>query len=445
MTIYFLSKKSAIHQCISIFVLLLLPAFVHAQNQPASKATQLRTQEISRKGKYYSRQSATVDTQKTYNVAPGFIFTSLALRISPTESFAGAYVIADADTFYLQHDEHQPKEDTLLPSNLVIFPHPRKQVLFVPGQIQGAVDFSFINAGSGTDRSRQGFARQQKRQASQDSCSQPAVVPQSTWRDGLPAPSYQRIRTNVQHMIVHHSATYNNLTDYANVVRNIYLFHTKDRGWSDIGYNYLIAQDGTIFEGRSPGGQDVLTDNIQGAHLCSKNSGTMGICVLGNYETATPTTASLASLESLIAWKADKDNLNPLGESYHVDAMLATIAGHRDGCDTECPGKNLYAKLGEIRMTVAERITHTCDPVTFNVYADYSTNTLYVHAPDLAASQQVLLYDMQGKRMNVPLRADTANSRWLMDFTQLSGGVYIVELQSKDFTALRKVLLLPGS
>lgn len=455
MSAAFLAKKHKVCQLISMFVLLggiplFLPILTYAQDATSVGGyARLQTHEISRKGKYYSRQSATVDTQKPYRVAPGFTFTSLGLRIGRSENFTDAYVIAGTDTFRLQHaecrpDAHQPEEDTLKQSNLIIFDKPQKRVLFVPGTIRGGIAFSFINAG--TRNNQKIFSPQSKQQALHDSCAKPTVVAQSTWRNGLPAPSYRRISTDVAHIIVHHAATYNDLTDYASVVKNIYLFHTMDRGWSDIGYNYLIAQDGTIFEGRSTGGQNVETDNIQGAHFCGKNSGTMGICMLGNYETALPTETSIASLKNLIAWKVNKDALDPLAERYHpANPSLGTIAGHHNGCSTECPGDNLYAQLNEIRISVAERIAKICDPVVLKVYADPASNNLYIRTPDILAKQQVLIYNMQGQQMEVPLRLDQKNDQWIADFTWLAAGVYIVKVQSESFIASRKVLLLHSS
>ena len=54
--------------------------------------------------------------------------------------------------------------------------------------------------------------------------------------------------------MVHHSAGSNTNSNYTQVVRDIYLYHTQVNGcWSDIGYNYLVAQDGSIYNGRDPG------------------------------------------------------------------------------------------------------------------------------------------------------------------------------------------------
>ena len=83
-----------------------------------------------------------------------------------------------------------------------------------------------------------------------DSCGFPIGIDQDIWRAGLPAPSVNPTFNTVSHCIVHHSAGSNTASDYTEVVRNIYVFHTDVNGWDDIGYNYLIAPDGTLYCGR---------------------------------------------------------------------------------------------------------------------------------------------------------------------------------------------------
>lgn len=419
--------------------ILFIPMLSYAQNH-----ARLQTWEITRKGKYYSRQMATVDVQKPYRVEPEFSFTSLSLRIDSTQSFTGAYIISEEDTFLLQQDEHQPEGDSLKQANLIILDKPARHILFYPGQIQGHVIFSFLNAATGK---KQGIIPQKnqrkKQQQPEGHCLEPALIEQSVWRAGLPAPDYQRISTSVKHIIIHHSAGSNTNINYVNVVRNIYLFHTMDRGWSDIGYNYLIAQDGTIFEGRSSGGQNVHRDNIQGAHFCGQNSGTMGICLLGNYSTAVPTEAALSSLIRLTAWKLDKEALDPFEIIPHpANATLGVIAAHRNGCNTECPGKNLYARLEEIRLEVKEQLTENCQPL-IAVYPIPSHDILYVTVPKNITLHEILLYDTQGQNIKVPVYHE--KDQWIMDTGLLTTGIYIVKVQGDNFNAEQKIILIHGS
>ena len=409
-----------------------------------AQTQQLSTQELSRNA-YYSRQRAKVQPKEAYQVNPGMPVTGITLQIDTTDVFSGAYIVHQADTFYLEQDEHAPASDSLRQSSLVIFDKPVEQFLFYPASIQGEVTFAFLNANVGQKKSINDNLRRSTSAVSK--CQEPALVPQSEWRAGLPPPSYTRRATQVEHVIVHHAATSNNLTNYENVVRNIYLLHTEVNGWSDIGYNYLIAQDGTIFAGRSMGNQSVSTDNIQGAHFCGKNSGTMGICLLGNYETAFPTDTAVASLVKLTGWKIFKENLDPLGESPHAgDGALASIAGHRNGCATLCPGEHLYERLPEIRLSVQNYITTDCQeapaptPTVFNIYPIPTDGELTIVLPGDAVADTLVLYDMMGRIH--PVVSEVEDNKLVVDTQMLANGVYILQVSGNGFKERRKILVV---
>lgn len=192
-------------------------------------------------------------------------------------------------------------------------------------------------------------------------CDKPIMVSYTVWRKGLPDPKPNREQTITSHLVIHHSAGSNTDTNYLNTVRNIYLLHTQSNGWDDIGYNFLIAPNGIVFNGRDPQGV-ADDDQILGAHFCAKNQNTMGTCLLGNFENTKPTEQAIFSLEYLLAWKLKKERLNGLGSSMHPKtngSELKTICGHRDGCSTGCPGDSLYKLLPSIRIE-ASRIADSC-------------------------------------------------------------------------------------
>jgi hypothetical protein len=185
------------------------------------------------------------------------------------------------------------------------------------------------------------------------------IIPQSVWRAGLADPKPNPVSTPTRHAIVHHSAGSTFDTNYTAVVRSYYLLHTEVNGWDDIGYNFLIARDGSIFAGRDPqNGAGVAQDNVRGAHFCGKNDYTMGICVIGDFTSQAPAAAAVSSLCDLLAWKFEKDGLDPLGSQAHptsADPALSRLAGHRDGCNTACPGNLLYSDLFNLRQCVSRR------------------------------------------------------------------------------------------
>ncbi len=157
--------------------------------------------------------------------------------------------------------------------------------------------------------------------------------------------------TTVTHLIVHHSASNNTSSNWAAVVASYFDLHVNTNGWSDIGYNWLIAPDGQLFVGRGGG------NNVVGAHMCGYNANTMGVCLIGNFTSVEPAQLALNKLTQLLTWKASESKIDPLGNSAIRSnyATMNNISGHRDGCApdyTECPGNLLYAKLPTLRQDV---------------------------------------------------------------------------------------------
>ncbi len=132
--------------------------------------------------------------------------------------------------------------------------------------------------------------------------------------------------------------------DYSAMVRAIYHFHAKTRGWGDVGYNYLIDPLGNIYEGRYGG------DKVIGAHALCYNNGNMGIGLIGNYEESMVPQPALNALIKLIANKSKIHNINPEGSSIFRGKAYPNIAGHKDYRHTVCPGRNLYSLFSKIRQ-----------------------------------------------------------------------------------------------
>jgi flagellar hook assembly protein FlgD len=193
---------------------------------------------------------------------------------------------------------------------------------------------------------------------------QPTIVTRAewgadeSWRTGTP--DYAPVRM----AIVHHTVNANDYTkDQApGLVRGIYYYHTKSEGFRDIGYNFLIDRYGTIYEGRYGG----MTSGVVGAQTLGFNTGTTGISIIGNFEIAQPTSASLTALEYLLAWKLDVHHIDPTSTVSMVvgatdkfkagqTVRVPAIVGHRDLNFTACPGDYLYAQLPAVRAVVADR------------------------------------------------------------------------------------------
>ncbi len=138
------------------------------------------------------------------------------------------------------------------------------------------------------------------------------------WRAYLPP--LDGVYTTV---VIHHAAFYEG--DDLATLREIDRLHREDRGWADIAYHYLIGKGGAIYEGRPI--------NVRGTHTAGYNTGTVGVCLLGNFMTEYPTEAALRATLDLLVWLA-------------ADLGLTHLAGHREfNPDTECPGTFLFPYL----------------------------------------------------------------------------------------------------
>ena len=191
----------------------------------------------------------------------------------------------------------------------------------------------------------------------------PTIVTRRGWgADESLRESGFRYTTKVKAAFVHHTASGNSYScaQAPSVIRGIYRYHVKSMGWRDIGYNFLVDKCGKIYEGRAGG----VAKPVLGAHTLGFNTNSMGIAVLGTFGSAKPNAATVDAVARLTAWKLGLFGANPNGRTYLTSGggnlyakgksvRLNVISGHRDGFATECPGKQLYGKLGSARSTAA--------------------------------------------------------------------------------------------
>lgn len=147
---------------------------------------------------------------------------------------------------------------------------------------------------------------------------------------------------------VHHTVNANNYTEaqVPGILRSIYAYHVKSRGWSDIGYNFLVDRFGRIWEGRYGG----IDKAVVGAHTLGYNDYAFAMSAIGNFDVVQPPEVMLQAYGALFAWKLGLHGVNPASMSQQVGrTKFAAINGHRDAGSTACPGRYLYAKLANIR------------------------------------------------------------------------------------------------
>ena len=129
-------------------------------------------------------------------------------------------------------------------------------------------------------------------------------------------------------VVIHHSAIYENDDNTTMLV--IQRTHRISRGWADVGYHYVVGQQGTVYEGR-----DI---HVRGVHVEGYNTGTIGVCLMGNFMIEQPTQPQINRTQVLVQWLAERFALNHL-------------AVHRNfNPSTECPGDNLMVYINALAL-----------------------------------------------------------------------------------------------
>ncbi len=113
-----------------------------------------------------------------------------------------------------------------------------------------------------------------------------------------------------------------------------------------------------MYEGRAGG------DYVVGAHASYNNIGSVGISLLGTYDTTPLNIAQESSLKNLVYTVSKKYNIN-LNDSvmgfypcstascYPIKVVYTkALLGHRDVGVTSCPGDAIYSRLGDWRNEI---------------------------------------------------------------------------------------------
>ncbi len=104
-------------------------------------------------------------------------------------------------------------------------------------------------------------------------------------------------------------------------VEDIRLWH-KQRGWSDIGYHYVVYLDGSVHEGRPI--------ERSGAHVFGLNKNSIGVCYIGGVDKNNLKAKDTRTPEQIMA-------LDLLLGSLLDDFKGATLHGHNEFANKACP------------------------------------------------------------------------------------------------------------
>ena len=107
----------------------------------------------------------------------------------------------------------------------------------------------------------------------------------------------------------------------------------RGKGWSDIGYHYIVDRSGVVWQGR-----DVT--QWQGAHVKNRNENNIGVMCMGNFMLQRPSAAQIAGLNRTVA---------QLQRVYRIST--ANVKTHKEwpGAKTDCPGTELQSKVLVLR------------------------------------------------------------------------------------------------
>tara|TARA_R110002126_G_scaffold202624_1_gene349982 strand:+ start:1043 stop:1456 length:414 start_codon:yes stop_codon:yes gene_type:complete len=126
----------------------------------------------------------------------------------------------------------------------------------------------------------------------------------------------------IKEIIVHCSATPEGRDVKTETVRG---WHVNERGWSDIGYHWVVELDGSVNKGRD--------ESRSGAHAKGHNRASIGVCYIGGVD------ADMKAKDT----RTDKQK-----EALHCLIMEdlkgrypdAVVLGHNDISSKACPSFN---------------------------------------------------------------------------------------------------------
>ncbi|XP_063287743.1 peptidoglycan recognition protein 1-like [Pelobates fuscus] len=155
----------------------------------------------------------------------------------------------------------------------------------------------------------------------------PTILSKSAWGGKAAKCSSNRLPRPVKFVIIHHTAgefcsSQSTCSAQARIAQK---HHMDNQGWCDIGYNFLVGEDGQVYEGRG-------WANV-GVHAPPYNSISIRISFIGTFTNRAPSASALNAAQSLIR----------CGVSGGYISSSYIVKGHRNVGSTECPGAKLYA------------------------------------------------------------------------------------------------------
>ncbi|KAM9359068.1 peptidoglycan recognition protein 5 [Symphorus nematophorus] len=157
------------------------------------------------------------------------------------------------------------------------------------------------------------------------------IVSRAQWGAAAPR-GKEKLKGSAQRVVIHHTALpkCSGRQECMERLVSIQRGHMTERKFDDIGYNFLVGGDGTVFEGRGWG--------VVGAHAKGNNHDSLGIAFMGNFNNDTPSAEAISSVKQLLQFGVNEGFITRKFE----------LLGHRDLGQTECPGGKLHTALPQL-------------------------------------------------------------------------------------------------
>lgn len=123
----------------------------------------------------------------------------------------------------------------------------------------------------------------------------------------------------INKIIIHCAETKPDMDIGAKEIRE---WHVKDRGWSDIGYHFVIRRNGVIETGRAI--------ETPGAHVLGHNADSIGICLVGGWGGKFDYTRHQILALDELAMRLVLENPNPVDVAGHCDFTTAKTCPNFD-------------------------------------------------------------------------------------------------------------------
>ncbi|XP_074079578.1 peptidoglycan recognition protein 3 [Macrotis lagotis] len=134
-------------------------------------------------------------------------------------------------------------------------------------------------------------------------CGSFQMISRSEWGAG-PCGCSVQLRNPVPYLIIHHIPGHecHEKETCKQMVKGLQELHVNTNGWCDVAYNFLVGDDGNVYEG--------VGWAIEGTHTVGYNSKSLGFAFVGSEAGSSPSAAALAAVENLISFAVSRGYLS---------------------------------------------------------------------------------------------------------------------------------------